>query len=115
MKIWKALATIFFLSSISVNAATISAGQWTTPAKIVSIALYDGASYRIVTDTQDNTSAVCSSSNGAYWWFVSEAGSKEILSIVMMAYSAGKKISIAYTDECNNSAKRIRHIVVSDN
>ena len=109
---------IFTLSSLTLSGwvfgATITTGEWTTPAKVVSIGIY-GTTFRVETDTTDNTSAVCSSSNGAYWWWTTDPASKEIYSMLLAAHASGKKITVSYTDECNNSAKKLRYIVIRDN
>jgi len=115
-KCMKKVLYVILLSSVGgvVNAATISAGSWTTAAKVISVGSYNGT-FRIETDTTDNTSAVCASANGAYWWWGTDASSKEIYSMALAAYTAGKKIKVSYTDECNNSAKKINYIVILDN
>lgn len=108
---------LFGLLAIAANssiAATISAGAWTTSAKVISVGSYDGT-FRVETETTDNTSAVCASSNGAYWWWANDPVSKEIYSMALAAYVSGKKIKVTYIDECNNSAKRIKYIVIQDN
>ena len=94
--------------------ATINSGEWTTPAKVVSVGVY-GTTFRVETETTDNTSAVCASSNGAYWWWGTDPASKEIYSLLLAAHASGKKITVSYTDECNNSAKKLKYVVIRDN
>ena len=105
--------------ALPLQAATIVAGSWTTAAKVTSIAIYgvegSSPSYRITTDTVDVTSTGCASSNGAYWWWSADPAAKETYSMILAAYAAGKKITVTFTNECNNSATRIHHIIIVDN
>ncbi len=111
---------LFFLVSILifpklVFGANIITGQWTTPAKVLSVGIY-GASFRVETETTDVTSSGCSGvSSGAYWWWATDPASKETYSLLLTAYTAGKKITVTYTDECNNAAKRLQYIIIRDN
>lgn len=112
----KKFAPLLLISGFSTisHAATINAGDWTTPAKVLSVEIYANTYMRIVTETTDNTSAVCASGNGMYWWPATDALSKETYSTALAAYTAGKRISVSYTDECNISAKRLKNIIIKD-
>ncbi|MBN3573534.1 hypothetical protein [Vibrio neptunius] len=107
-----------FLASVCLSTSAISetksAGQWTTPSKVVSVQIHDNSIFAITTETTDNTSAGCASSNGQYWWPSTDHLSKEIYSSALAAYAAGKRVSVIYTDECNLKSKRLTHLIVKD-
>ena len=107
------IALVFFVS-LPAMSAVIAEGGRTTPAKITSVQIIQNNFFRIETETDDVTSAVCASYNGIYWWPATDALSKEIYSAALAAYAGGKKISVVYADECNIYSKRLKDIFVVD-
>ena len=107
------ISLLLLLSAFSVGAETIQEGRWTTAAEVTSVEIHDNSIYRVVTNTTDNTSAVCASENGTYWWPATDALAKEYYSTALAAFASGKRISVVYKDDCNIASKRLTHIMVN--
>lgn len=109
----KLVLSVLLLTAFSALSATRQAGEATTPSEVSSVGLVENSLYSLVTKTTDNTSAVCASTNGVYWWRATDTLAKEQYSTALAALASGMKVSVIYADECNMGGKRLTGIFIS--